>query len=411
MGNAAEQCTKPSIDRASELDICIEAERLVVQNEALQQQCRGLERSHQELQALTEELLGQRDLMDHSANERVAQVEAQAAAAIQEGDGAIAEAARLRDHILNLEQVALQVQDKVDKLEQDKLEAKQVSPAGRDVVALQAERRALLTEKEGLEETLAETRGELSEVQELVQQLQHERAEIMVKLAAAEGCLSLCDSGSIGQSLRHLEQTPHEVLEVAELQAENAALVAQCQELALKEHMEITELRAEKATLAMRCQSLEDLAEDACVRAEQACHKFEQAIRIKSEQAGRELGSSRGSVRPDPTLVTVARTLPSTSSVDQSLLRTEPSVCQATSGLRTLPSSRIAPAGLRPLPTPPSATPVASTWVRTQERCLPDPLPRALGVAPPPLAFAQPAEPMVPRRVAMPTQGNIPCSD
>jgi len=231
-----------------------EIEVNIAQAERFQKKCQELERENKELQTLTQQLT---EAQEHSRGEVDSSVEVvRAQEAARE---AYEEASRLRQRVTELEELGQDhertLQEKISELEeqerrlQEKMSQEEEAttsnpPAMRELVALQAERRALVTEKAELEQTLAERHAQLNHTEGLAQRLQEEKLEAESQLAKLQK--------EENESLTFTGHTDASQTELERLRSENAALGAQCRGLA-------------------------ELAENACKRAEDARLRFEQA--------------------------------------------------------------------------------------------------------------------------------------
>mmetsp|Transcript_115360 Transcript_115360/g.229985 ORF Transcript_115360/g.229985 Transcript_115360/m.229985 type:complete len:520 (-) Transcript_115360:16-1575(-) len=247
MGNHCTQTGGPDAGHG-EIDLGI------TQAERFEKKCQELERENKELQTLTQELMEARE-HPHSEADWTLEVDRAQEAARE----AYEEASRLRHRVMELEELGqdheqklqekmteLETQEQrlLEKMSREEEAASPNPPANREIVALQAERRALVVEKAELEQTLAERHEQLNHTEFLAQRLQEEKLEAESRLATLQKEENDASkfTGYTGASQSELER----------LRSENAALGAQCRGLA-------------------------ELAENACKRAEEARLRFEQA--------------------------------------------------------------------------------------------------------------------------------------
>jgi len=195
----------------------------------LEEQNRGFQDDIHNLQTLTEELLASKEGGGPDGEHGEFRGGPHDEGALAE---TMEEVERLRDLVAEFERGSAEVvgfREKVEALESRNAELEErassqqkAAPSSRELVALQAERRALVEEKVGLESTLEETRMQLTKAEEELS-----------------------------------KQSPDDHAQA-----------------------ELSDLRAENMGLAQRCKALTELAEQACARAEDVAQKFEQAAAL-----------------------------------------------------------------------------------------------------------------------------------
>mmetsp|Transcript_19679 Transcript_19679/g.52996 ORF Transcript_19679/g.52996 Transcript_19679/m.52996 type:complete len:478 (+) Transcript_19679:49-1482(+) len=302
---------------------------------------------------------------------------------------ALGEADRLREHVQQLERdahEAPQLREQVEEMErrirelEEELEhavsaepTQPASPPGpsREVIALQAERRALADEKAALNRALEEKQQQLEEAEERARRWQSEEK-----------------SGVLTNGLQEKAKEDDAKLET---QAAMKDLEAQ-----------LAELREENAGLQKKCQGLAELAEQACARAEQVAQKFEQAEQLRDGGEDTLVCTSTSSVAtlPVPSALAAAQiaTMPAFG-VEGRPVAPAPmasggggslagGVSTGRSNSRPLPASRILqqpPSVASPLssttPRPLAATPLSGS-IRAQIHTAPSPIGSATAAAP-----------------------------
>mmetsp|Transcript_14329 Transcript_14329/g.50290 ORF Transcript_14329/g.50290 Transcript_14329/m.50290 type:complete len:430 (+) Transcript_14329:117-1406(+) len=195
----------------------------------LEEQNRGFQDDIRNLQTLTEELLASKEGGGPDGEHGEFRGGPHDEGALAE---TMEEVERLRELVAEFERGSAEVvgfREKVEALERRNAELEERAssqqkavPSSRELVALQAERRALAEEKIGLESTLEETRMQLTKAEEELS-----------------------------------KQSPDDHAQA-----------------------ELSDLRAENMGLAQRCKALTELAEQACARAEDVAQKFEQAAAL-----------------------------------------------------------------------------------------------------------------------------------
>uniref|UniRef100_A0A7S2P410 Uncharacterized protein n=1 Tax=Zooxanthella nutricula TaxID=1333877 RepID=A0A7S2P410_9DINO len=224
-----------------------------------QQRVRELEAENRNLQTLTE------DLLTSNSAGKVGDDNSEGEAGHHGGahrgfedDGALAaaeaEAERLREHAEELEKELAETsgfRERVRELEEELQQVREASQQqqghSREVIALQAERRAWFEEKAALQRALEDAEAQRNE------QGQHGLREADGDMASLPTAPAASDEGGAarGPSIAVLEE-------------------------------EIAALRVDKERLERRCEGLAELAEQACTRAEQVRNKFEQAEAIRA---------------------------------------------------------------------------------------------------------------------------------
>mmetsp|Transcript_10032 Transcript_10032/g.22141 ORF Transcript_10032/g.22141 Transcript_10032/m.22141 type:complete len:465 (+) Transcript_10032:133-1527(+) len=207
--------------------------RYKTQLQQLEEANETLQAENRSLQSLTEELLekggggdggarsdGPGGVDEETLNKALEEVD-QLRAQVEEMEDTCSQAESLRKTLQEMEAEKEELEEKLSS-------ATRNAGAGRDMAALQAERRALQDSKAELEESLAAARTRIEDLEEQLHS-QEEKA----KVASAQTS-------------------------------------------------EISTLKSENQSLTQRCKALEALAEQACARAEEVALKFEEAEALRS---------------------------------------------------------------------------------------------------------------------------------